>query len=292
MKRIVALLLVLGMLSCKKDKDDQVVTEALTVEDPYQYVYGNWVGDFTASQTDSLADVDEYVYNNKINLVIKKIEGSKVFGQSIVSGNFRALQGEVKNNAGALMFVLYEPKSDKNDGQFECRIVDNELKGKWTAYDKTLPVTERQFALKKEVFKYNPKLMLPDDRDYIDRYSLRVDSLTPEEGEVMDETVYADTYRSASSIITEINASTTKLKEADLKNLKKLELEIIRNTIYARHGYSFKKKSFRQFFDYVDWYIPITDDVSGKLTQLEKENIALLNRFQKYAEDNYDTFGR
>jgi hypothetical protein len=77
-----------------------------------------------------------------------------------------------------------------------------------------------------------------------------------------------------------------------LSRIQKLELEIIRNTIFARHGYTFKKKSFRQFFDPIDWYIPVTDNVSNKLTLLEKKNILLLNRFQKYAEDNYDSFGR
>lgn len=292
MKKLQILLLVLGMMSCKKETQEKEATVTEMVKDPYQYVYGNWVGDFIASKTDSLADGDEYVYNNKVNLVIKKIEGNKVFGQSIVSGNFRLLQGEVKNNSGVLTFTLYEPKGNKNDGQFECAIIDNELKGKWSAYDQSLPVTEREFSLKKEIFKYNPKLMLPNDRDYIDRYSLKIDSITSEEDQDFEETEYSETYRSASSVITKINASTTKLKEEDLKNLKKLELEIIRNTIYARHGYSFKKKSFRQFFDYVDWYIPISNDVSGKLTLLEQNNIKLLDRFQKYAEDNYDTFGR
>jgi len=32
--------------------------------------------------------------------------------------------------------------------------------------------------------------------------------------------------------------------------------------------------------------------VDGELTQLEKDNIVLLQKFEKYAEDNYDTFGR
>ena len=69
-------------------------------------------------------------------------------------------------------------------------------------------------------------------------------------------------------------------------------LEIIRNTIYARHGLSFKKKTFRQFYDPVDWYIPVSKDVSADLTDLEKKNELLLKRFEKYATDNYDYYGR
>ena len=69
-------------------------------------------------------------------------------------------------------------------------------------------------------------------------------------------------------------------------------MEILRNTIFARHGLTFKTKTVRQFFDQVEWYIPISSDVSSQLTKIEKENIAILKRFEKYAEDNYDTFGR
>ncbi|MNV77054.1 hypothetical protein D3C71_1704460 [compost metagenome] len=99
-------------------------------------------------------------------------------------------------------------------------------------------------------------------------------------------------YRSASPAVFTVNASKQKLTEKDLKNLKKLDLEIIRNTIFARHGYAFTKPSIRQFFEPVDWYVPISKDVTADLSPLEKDNIALLTRFEKYATDNYDTFGR
>ena len=54
----------------------------------------------------------------------------------------------------------------------------------------------------------------------------------------------------------------------------------------------FDKKSYRQFFDSVEWYIPVSENVDAKLTALEKANIKLLERFEQYAEDNYDSFGR
>lgn len=78
----------------------------------------------------------------------------------------------------------------------------------------------------------------------------------------------------------------------DLKNLRKLDLQIIRNTVFARHGYSFKKETYRQFFENTDWYVPVSNNVDADLTPLEKDNVALLARLEKYAEDHYDTFGR
>ena len=76
-------------------------------------------------------------------------------------------------------------------------------------------------------------------------------------------------------------------KIAEFKNV-----EIIKNAIDARHGYSFKKQTYRNFFEYTDWYVPVSNNVDAELTPLEKENIVLLSRFTKYAEDHYDTFGR
>lgn len=291
MKKIIVLFSLFIAFGCKKEEKQAVVANDKMTLDENQKLYGNWVGDFIVTEADSLADESDYVYNNKLNLVIKKIENFKAFGQSIVAGNSRPLIGSFSEYNGEYRFTFNEPGNNSNDGKFTFKIINDTLKGTWTANDRKNKVLSRKFVLTKQNFKYNPNLMLPDDTEYVDWYSEKLDSVK----EVIDdeeETYYEETYRTASDIITKLNASTTLLSENDLKNLKKLELEIIRNTIFARHGYSFKKKSFRQFFDPVDWYIPVTDDMSGKLTLIEQKNIVLLNRFQKYAEDNYDSFGR
>ncbi|MFN0201157.1 MAG: YARHG domain-containing protein [Bacteroidia bacterium] len=82
------------------------------------------------------------------------------------------------------------------------------------------------------------------------------------------------------------------LAEADVENLLKQELRIMRNEIYARHGYSFKMKDMRSYFDQQDWYIPTTTDVRDALTEVEEKNVALLKRYEKYAADYYDEYGR
>ncbi|WP_281637010.1 YARHG domain-containing protein [Flavobacterium marginilacus] len=123
--------------------------------------------------------------------------------------------------------------------------------------------------------------MLPKDGAYMDYYSARIDTIIEQQTDTTEvaEVYTEESYRTASDIITKINSSTTKLTEKGLKNLKKLELEILRNTIYARHGYTFKKKSYRQFFDSVEWYIPISENVDKELTSLEKNNIKSLFKF-------------
>lgn len=295
MKKVLLLLFCIAIISCKKEEPKTIAETKPLAEDIYKDFYGNWVGDFEITQADSTVLDRDYVMSNKLNLVLLKMEeNGKAIGKSIVAGNVRPLEGNFTRSNAGFSFVMSEPGDKANDGQFRfvLSLSGKAISGEWNVGDKKFPVWQRKYNLTKQNFEYDPKLMLPDDGDYIDYYSAKVDSLKYENEDGSEEMSYSDVYRSASDVITTINASTTLLKENDLKNLKKLELEIIRNTIFARHGYTFKKKAFRQFFDPVDWYVPTTDDMSGKLTAIEQKNIVLLNRFQKYAEDNYDSFGR
>ena len=87
-------------------------------------------------------------------------------------------------------------------------------------------------------------------------------------------------------------ASQRLLKPSDVENLMKGELEFMRNEIFARHGYCFNKKELRQQFENEDWYVPNTVDIKGYLTDIEKQNIAMIKRYEKYAEEYSDEYGR
>lgn len=133
--------------------------------------------------------------------------------------------------------------------------------------------------------------MLPTNQDFVDWEShKKLKQSDTIDGKV--ETYDVEAHRSPTDQIYSLNSSTNTLTEKDLKNLRKLDLEILRNTIYARHGYAFKNKNARQFFDPVPWYVPTKDNVDKELTAIEKHNIALLQRLEKYATDNYDSYGR
>ena len=45
-------------------------------------------------------------------------------------------------------------------------------------------------------------------------------------------------------------------------------------------------------FEDKDWYIPNTVDVKKDLTEIEKKNIVLIKKYEKYAEEYGDDFGR
>ena len=87
-------------------------------------------------------------------------------------------------------------------------------------------------------------------------------------------------------------ASQRLLKAADLENMMKEDLEFMRNEIFARHGFCFNRKNLRQMFEMEDWYVPNTVDIRGFLTPIEKKNIELIKRYEKYAEEYGDEYGR
>ena len=55
---------------------------------------------------------------------------------------------------------------------------------------------------------------------------------------------------------------------------------------------SFKNRPLRIFFDAQEWYIPVNIDIKSNLTEIEKENIQLLLKYEKNAVEYYDSFGR
>ena len=66
--------------------------------------------------------------------------------------------------------------------------------------------------------------------------------------------------------------------ESYLYNFSSSELAIIRNTLYARRGYRFKKKKYQQYFGSKPWYTPTTDSQNI----LAKNEERLANIIQKY----------
>ena len=95
-----------------------------------------------------------------------------------------------------------------------------------------------------------------------------------------------------STNVAERNASLSLLETEDVETRYKADLEVLRNAIYARHGYSFRNPRMRALFHYVEWYIPVSVDVTGQLTETEKKNIALIKRYETHAGKYYDAFGR
>lgn len=235
-----------------------------------------YVGVFRAKK---MNDKKNPMLENKITIFLDSISNDILYGHSVVAGNNRSFSGKFIKENGLYIAECKEPGDNKYDGVFSFTLnpQDENIKGSWVSNDKRLPVTERSFDLKKIEFKYNPHQELGDIS--VEVYQSAHNN--------------SDEFERITSDAGKINASTTLLKKEDVENMYKRDLEVMRNTIYARHGYSFKNRQMRYFFDnYVDWYIPVSTDVSEELTEIEKKNIELIKRYEKHAETYYDVYGR
>jgi hypothetical protein len=74
--------------------------------------------------------------------------------------------------------------------------------------------------------------------------------------------------------------STRLLTNADLYGKSSWDLRIMRNEIFARHGYIFKRPGLRRYFSSQPWYTPRYADVSGFLSITEKQNVEFLKRHE------------
>ena len=75
-------------------------------------------------------------------------------------------------------------------------------------------------------------------------------------------------------------ASTDILIDNILSYYSQTELKMIRNEIFARHGYIFKGADTKDYFVKQEWYKPQYDNVANKLSELEKLNIELIKRYE------------
>jgi len=99
-------------------------------------------------------------------------------------------------------------------------------------------------------------------------------------------------YKASSEAVHKLNASQYKLKPHDLENLSQEDLLVLRNSIYARHGYSFKDFKLMVYFMKQPWYLPIYSNIQTKFTKRELHNIELILRYEEHAKSYYDRFGR
>ena len=70
------------------------------------------------------------------------------------------------------------------------------------------------------------------------------------------------------------------LRKNELTNYTPKELRLMRNEIFADHGYIFKSEDLRNFFLEKDWYKPRFDNVNDSLNDIEKINISLIKSLE------------
>ena len=71
------------------------------------------------------------------------------------------------------------------------------------------------------------------------------------------------------------------ITEDYLMTLTKEEVALIRNEIYARHGYIFQTEPFRTYFSNKSWYVPNENFNDSLLSEIEKANADAIIAFEE-----------
>lgn len=78
--------------------------------------------------------------------------------------------------------------------------------------------------------------------------------------------------------------SERRLTDDDLYGMSATELSILRNTIYARHGYRFTRDDLFNYFSMFDWYTPVTSDMTtayNSMSATERYNVDFIRRHER-----------
>jgi len=189
---------------------------------------------------------------NKINIALAGILNDQAIGYTVCAGNYRPIEGKVSVQ-GDSIYTFQMKEPGTDQYDGEFHFTINTNKG----------VMEGSWAPFKKGAATPKKFMLSK--------------------KTFEYNTDVGMYPQASSEL---------LGEADVENMLEEELEVMRNEIYARHGYSFKDKAMRARFDSTSWYMPMGVDIREQLTDIEVQNIDLIYRYEEYYAENYDSYGR
>lgn len=260
---------------------------------------GYWVGNFQANITqeeentlyDSISDAENILYR-KITFSIDEIIDNTILGHSIVAGNISPFKGTLKEDNSFFIIEADEFNKTNSDGKFSIHIAksDSILKGNWKAYHpQKVKIANRKFNLNKRFFVYDKNSKLGITFMNSEKFnSIELTDTIDNEVEVYEDVEF---YSTTDKLFLK-NPSVDLLSSDFVSNLTKADIFILRNSIFARHGFAFRDKQLRMYFESYNWYMPVFGDVKDELTNIEKINIDLLLRYEQNAMEYYDTFGR
>ena len=74
--------------------------------------------------------------------------------------------------------------------------------------------------------------------------------------------------------------SERKLDISDLSGLSAGDLRLLRNAIFAKHGYIFSSDDLTKYFSNFQWYKPTSKNVTKLLSSVEQTNINLISKYE------------
>ena len=99
---------------------------------------------------------------------------------------------------------------------------------------------------------------------------------TPPDGLIFAE-ARADLFWGSKTDFSKLNG---RLTDEDLEDLDKVQLRIMRNAVYARHGRMFQSEDLQTLFNECSWYTKNPEYTDGLLTETDRYNISLIQKYE------------
>ena len=144
-----------------------------------------------------------------------------------------------------------------------------------TEQESSANLKQKELELKEKELELKEKEMLDKKEADLDEKERELDK----EKEQLNNVKRSEDYTNTGSI-SYSDASQRLITPGELRNMSKYQLKIMRNEIFARHGYIFKTDDMRNYFSTKDWYIPRYYNVDNRLSSIEKKNIELIKNFE------------
>ena len=138
---------------------------------------------------------------------------------------------------------------------------------------KELELKEKELQIKEKELLEKKEADLEAKRKELDEEKERIDL------EKNSPSNYSNT-RSFSSSGVYPEASQRLLTAGELNGMTRYQLKIMRNEIFARHGYIFQTDDMRSYFLNKSWYKPLYTNVDNMLSSTEKKNIEFIKRYE------------
>lgn len=74
--------------------------------------------------------------------------------------------------------------------------------------------------------------------------------------------------------------SESRIGAADISGLTAGDLRLLRNAIFAMHGYRFKSADLTEYFSRFSWYSPMYNDVTSQLSPTETANVNFIKKYE------------
>lgn len=321
MKNLCFILLIALAFGCKdaiKNEVSEAIYSENTLEMNTNKIYSNNTNLIVNSKED-LAGIwinndfkitsDEYY--GKIILAFDKIEENKILGEIFINGHHFPFTIGLNQIDQKFSVDIHKPlKCEEFENlNLSISIGGDKLIGNIAILNKKSKIETFEIALQKKNFVFNIDNKI-ENKSYNYDVSGRDYSLTQSDFFLVEEIIVdekqRDTMKTVKSVpkvevsdyygltkvVFDINPSKKILNKSIVEDLSKNEIFVLRNLIFAKHGYIFKNVKLNNFFQQQSWYVPNRTYNLNDLSEIEKKNIDLLKRYEKNAIEYIRVFSR